>query len=158
MGQWADAIKHNLPELMKQLDSPVFNGLLHYLYSVSLLSDMRGFLKSDTDSNERQQSKVREFLLHVSGNLTKDRLRVFYCGLLQVQLTGAAQLIKPYLPDSEERQVKPQTSEPEAISRSLPTQSTEPHPIRDTRQRSDDQHQPNTGKVNQIACLRSPQL
>ena len=105
MDQWADAIKKNLSELIEQLDSAAFNGLLDHMYSVGLLnqSDTRRFLKSDTDTYERQQSKVREFLLQVSGKLTKDRLRVFYDSLLKAELTDAAQLIKPYLPDPQER-------------------------------------------------------
>ena len=177
MDQWAEAIKKNLPKLIEQLDSAAFNGLLDHLYSVGLLnqSDTRRFLKSDTDSYERRESKIREFLLHVSGNLTKDRLRVFYDSLLKVELTDAAQLIKPFLPNPQERQqstprsakpeehqvkpqTKPQTAKLGAISSHPTTVSTESHSNGDTRQSADDQLslQPNTGTVHQVACLQSP--
>ena len=172
MGRWAMAIKHNLPKLKKQLDSTAFNDLIDHLYSTGLLinSGIRCFLKLDTDSSERQQNKVRELLLHVSNTLTKDRLRIFHDSLLEVELRDAAQLIKKYLPNSEEcqesthqyaipeeRQVKPQTDELEAISHYATTPSTESHSNGDTRHNADDQlpPQPSSSTVNQVACLQS---
>ena len=119
-------------ELVTQLNSAAFNNPLDHLLSAGILNeeDYSSFLMTHLDTHIQKGNKVRDLLIYMSDRPIKDKLQVFYDSLLQVELTDAAQLIKPYLPDPEKHQVKPQSAELGAISRHPTKPASEPHSIR----------------------------